>query len=191
MIIGITGSIGTGKSTVTNYLKNKGYKILDADIIAKAELENQDVINELVLVLGSRILKDGKINRKLLGEIIFQDAESREKLNQIIHPRVIDKIKAQVKGENLLFVDIPLLYEAELEYLVDKVLVVYTEPLTQLKRLMKRDNIEQQYALKKISTQIDIEKKKVRADYLVNNENDLEGTHQQIELILRRIENEI
>lgn len=192
MIIGITGSIGTGKSVVTKYLANSGYPVLDSDLLAGEELENEEVIKEIVSYFGELVLSNGKIDRKKLGELIFRNNSDRETLNRIIHPRVIAKIEEKAKqAEGLLFVDVPLLFEAKLEHLFAKIIVVYTSKETQLKRLMVRDRIDEEYALAKIAAQMDIEEKKKRADYLVNNEGDLENTYKQIENILRRIENEI
>ncbi|MGI6768072.1 MAG: dephospho-CoA kinase [Bacilli bacterium] len=192
MIIGITGSIGTGKSVVTKYLANSGYPVLDSDLLAGEELENEEVIKEIVSYFGELVLSNGKIDRKKLGELIFRNKSDRETLNRIIHPRVIAKIEEKAKqAEGLLFVDVPLLFEAKLEHLFAKIIVVYTSKETQLKRLMVRDRIDEEYALAKIAAQMDIEEKKKRADYLVNNEGDLENTYKQIENILRRIENEI
>lgn len=192
MIIGITGSIGTGKSTVTKYLLEKGYQVLDADKLAKEELEKDDVISEIVLYFGEAVLKNGKINREYLGKLIFNDQKKREILNSIIHPRVIARFEEAIRNtQGLLFIDIPLLFETKLEYLCDKILVVYTSKETQLKRLMERDRIDEEYAQTKISAQMDIEEKKKRADYLVYNDGDLEATFEQIENILRRINNEI
>lgn len=192
MIIGITGSIGTGKSTVTKYLLEKGYQVLDADKLAKEELEKDDVISEIVLYFGEAVLKNGKINREYLGKLIFNNQKKREILNSIIHPRVIARFEEAIRNtQGLLFIDIPLLFETKLEYLCDKILVVYTSKETQLKRLMERDRIDEEYAQTKISAQMDIEEKKKRADYLVYNDGDLEATFEQIENILRRINNEI
>ncbi|HEY8395723.1 MAG TPA: dephospho-CoA kinase, partial [Bacilli bacterium] len=113
-------------------------------------------------------------------------------LNSIIHPRVIARFEEAIRNtQGLLFIDIPLLFETKLEYLCDKILVVYTSKETQLKRLMERDRIDEEYAQTKISAQMDIEEKKKRADYLVYNDGDLEATFEQIENILRRINNEI
>lgn len=192
MIIGITGSIGTGKSTITKYLFNKGYPVLDADKLAREELENKEVIKEIVAYFGESVLNNGKIDRQRLGEVIFRNKTDREALNRIIHPRVIARIEKEAKqAEGLLFVDVPLLFEAKLEYLFAKIIVVYTSKETQLKRLMARDRINEEYAQAKIAAQMDIEEKKIRADYLVDNEGELENTYKQIENILRRIENEI
>lgn len=192
MIIGITGSIGTGKSTITKYLINKGYPVLDADKLAREELENKEVIKEIVAYFGESVLNNGKIDRQRLGEVIFRNKTDREVLNRIIHPRVIARIEKEAKqAEGLLFVDVPLLFEAKLEYLFAKIIVVYTSKETQLKRLMVRDRINEEYAQAKIAAQMDIEEKKIRADYLVDNEGELENTYKQIENILRRIENEI
>ena len=161
MIIGITGSIGTGKSVVTKYLANSGYPVLDSDLLAGEELENEEVIKEIVSYFGELVLSNGKIDRKKLGELIFRNNSDRETLNRIIHPRVIAKIEEKAKqAEGLLFVDVPLLFEAKLEHLFAKIIVVYTSKETQLKRLMVRDRIDEEYALAKIAAQMDIEEKK-------------------------------
>jgi len=130
MVIGITGSIATGKSTVTNYLLNKGYKVIDADKIVHRLLSTSSVLSEISLAFGKDLIVDGVLVRKLLARIIFNDEEKRKLLNKIIHPKVIKEIEEETKEykgkiDNLIFVDIPLLYEENLEYLVDKIVVVY------------------------------------------------------------------
>jgi len=191
-VIGITGSIGTGKSTVSKYLQNKGYRVLDADVIAKGELEDPEVAAEIAAVFGPEILTDGQVVRKKLGGLIFRDSEKRKKLNALIHPRVIKTIEEELEStEGLVFVDIPLLYEAGLEYLCDKILVVYASRRTQIARLTERDGIGEEYALLKIEAQMDIEEKKKLADFLVDNEGSPAETFAQIENILRRVNDEI
>lgn len=191
-VIGITGSIGTGKSTVSKYLQNKGYRVLDADVIAKGELEDPEVAAEIAAVFGPEILTDDQVDRKKLGGLIFRDSEKRKKLNALIHPRVIKTIEEELEStEGLVFVDIPLLYEAGLEYLCDKILVVYASRRTQIARLTERDGIGEEYALLKIEAQMDIEEKKKLADFLVDNEGSPAETFAQIENILRRVNDEI
>ncbi|NLD26183.1 MAG: dephospho-CoA kinase [Acholeplasmataceae bacterium] len=192
MLIGITGSISTGKSVVTDYLIKCGFNVIDADKLAKAELYDPEVINELVDRFGNDILIKGRIDRQALGQLVFQDEEARKILNAIIHPRVIKKMKDRIQTmSGLVFLDIPLLYETGLEQMVDKVIVVYTSQRTQLQRLMKRDDIDESFALQKIATQMDIETKRQRADFIVNNEDDLTQTYLQIDDIIRRLQNEI
>lgn len=196
MVIGITGSIATGKSTVSNYLINKGYRLIDSDKIVHKLLSKSSVLSEISLAFGKDLIVDGVLVRKLLAKIIFNNEEKRKLLNKIIHPKVIQEIvdeSKDYKGKkgNLLFVDIPLLYEENLEYLVDKVIVVYVPKEVQLQRLIERDNIDTEYAMKKINAAMDIELKKEKADYLIDNSKDLAYLYNQIEEVLRRIENEI
>lgn len=192
MIIGITGTIGTGKSAVAKYLSERGYRVLNADAFAKEELEKEEVISEIVRAFGTLVLRNGKIDRRKLGELIFYNREKREILNGIVHPRVIACLKREIeKAEGLLFIEIPLLFEAKLEHFCDKILVVHTSRQTQLERLKKRDGIDAGFAEAKIAAQMDIEEKKKRADYLVDNEGGLDATYEQIENILRRVNDEI
>mgnify|MGYP000887210549 CR=1 FL=1 len=192
MVIGITGSIATGKSTVTNYLLNKGYKVIDADKIVHRLLSTSSVLSEISLAFGKDLIVDGVLVRKLLARIIFNDEEKRKLLNKIIHPKVIKEIEEETKEykgkiDNLIFVDIPLLYEENLEYLVDKIVVVYVPKKIQLERLMTRDGIDEEYAMKKINASMDIELKKAKADFVIDNSKDQDTTYKQIEEILRRI----
>ncbi|HHW99723.1 MAG TPA: dephospho-CoA kinase [Acholeplasmataceae bacterium] len=196
MIIGITGSIATGKSTVTKYLSEKGYKIIDSDKIVHKLLSTSSVLSEISLAFGRDLIVDGVLVRKLLARMIFDDEEKRKLLNSIIHPRVISEIKEETnnyKGvkDNLIFVDIPLLYEEKLEYLVDKIIVVYVPKNIQLERLMARDGIDLDYANKKINASMDIELKKEKADYIIDNSKDVDSTYKQVDEVLRRILNEI
>ena len=191
MIIGITGSIATGKSTVTNYLKKLGYQIVDSDEIVHQQFSNPEIKQEIVKAFGSDLLINNEINRKKLGKIIFNDENQRKKLNSILHPQVIQTIESLPKNQGLIFVDVPLLFEVKLEYLFDKIIVVYLSYQSQLFRLMKRDQISEEYAKIKIASQMDIEIKSQKADYIINNENSIENTYRQIDDLLRRLHNEI
>lgn len=192
-VIGITGGIASGKSTVSNKLIEYGYEVLDCDIIAKEVSATKSVLDKIREVFGEEYFEGQDLIRKKLGKTIFNNSNLREELESIIHPLVIDKIKEAIKdfaGE-VLFVDCPLLYEANLEYLFDKVIVVYISKDIQVERLILRDEISKDYALRKIDSQMPILMKKNRADYIIDNSHSLEKTYEQIERVVRRINNEI
>ncbi len=183
--VGITGSIATGKSTVTSYLIDKGYTVIDCDKISKDVLTiNTNCINQVKKQFPSVVI-NGNINRQELAKLIFNNKQAKSSLERIIHPIVIDTINKETKlsDQNIIFYDIPLLFESKLEYLCDKIIVVYIDSETQLKRLQIRDCINQEYAKRKISNQIDIEKKKSLANYVLINDTK-EHLYAQIENML-------
>lgn len=196
MVIGVTGSIATGKSTVTKYLLELGYPVIDSDKIVHNLLMNNEIIQEIEKEFGKDYIIDGVVVRSELAKLIFNDEEARQKLNSIVHPKVINKINEQIKnysvrGSNLIFVDIPLLYEEGLEYLVDRVIVVRVSEEIQLTRLVKRDNINKAFAMKKIAATISIEEKLDLADYVIDNSQDITNTKREVDVLLRRLLNEI
>ena len=160
-------------------------------MIARAQLQKPEVITKLRAAFGKEIIQDEQINRRVLGKIIFQDEQKRQILNQILHPLIIQEIKHLIKdAKELVFVDVPLLYEAKMEALFDKIIVVWINRDQQLKRLMKRDRISEAYALLKINSQDDLESKKARADFVIDNNGRPTHTQFQVEQILRRLKNE-
>lgn len=192
LAIGITGGIAMGKSEVTKYLKSHQYEVVDSDEIVKNLLKEQKVINQIKELFGDDYIENEKVNKVKLGQLIFTKEDERLKLNNLIHPLVKEKIKnkiKQAKGE-IIFLDIPLLYEASFDDLCDKVIVVYTDYLTNLERLKRRDQIDDEYAKNKIASQMDIEIKKQKANYIIDNSHDLCYTYKQIEDILQRIKKE-
>lgn len=186
MIIGITGSIGSGKSTVSKYIEEKGYKIIDADKIAYSVFDEN--IKSIKKLFPKAFIGD-KIDRKQISLEIFTTPLLKEKLEKIIHPKVLSIIKKEIKKnkKKILFLDVPLLYEANYQKICDKVIVVYVDLEKQVERLMKRDKIDKEYALKKIDSQISMEEKKKRADYVVDNSFSVEETYAQLEEILEKI----
>lgn len=194
-IIGITGGIATGKSTVTNMLIKRGYKVIDADMIAREVVEiGKPAYYEIVSHFGEEILEDDKsINRKKLGKLIFSDSKSREKLNEIVHPRIYEVIEAKLKSicnDNLLiFLDIPLLFETisntkKYGFKFDEIWMVYADEDIQLKRLMNRDNIDEDEALMKIRAQMSLEDKKKMATRILYNNGDLDALEGDLDKIL-------
>lgn len=189
---GITGGISSGKSTVSSILRDWGFTVIDADVQARKVVEpNEEAYQHIIEAFGEEILlPDGQINRGKLGEIIFNDPNKREVLNSIVHPAVrknmlFEKEKAFSKGETTVFMDIPLLYESKLTHYVSKVIVVYVDPETQLKRLMERNELTREEALSRIRSQLSLEEKKKWADAVIDNNGTIEETKQQLENILK------
>jgi dephospho-CoA kinase len=193
-IFGLTGSIASGKSTVSNFLKELNVPIVDADVIAKEVVEiGQPAYKKIVEAFGSEILLDsGEINRSFLGSIIFNNKEKRLQLNEIVHPEVRREMKEQAdqyikQGEPIVILDIPLLYEGNSIELVEKVIVVTVSEENQLKRLMNRNGLSKEDALLRIASQIPVKEKAARADYVINNNGDFEDTKRQVKDLLNKI----
>ncbi|ENI8942500.1 dephospho-CoA kinase [Listeria monocytogenes] len=191
--IGLTGSVATGKSTVSNMIQQAGIPLVDADIAARKVVEpGTEGLKEIVAYFGEEILlADGTLDRAKLGEIIFKDKEKREKLNEITHPRVKDYMLEAREGffragEELVFFDIPLLFESHLESLVDQIVVVWTTPETELKRLMERNNLTKEDALRRIESQMGIDEKARKADFVIDNNESLEKTQKQVYTFIER-----
>lgn len=190
LIIGITGSIACGKSLVSNYLQEKGYTIIDADKIGHMALENDEVKKQLVNKFGKSILKDNEVNRVTLGKLVFENNENLKELNNIIHPQIRKNISEQIqvhKNEKLVFVDVPLLFEAKFDDLVEKIIVVSLDEKTQLERLMYRNSLSKEEALQRIKSQIPVREKEKLGDYVVDNSFTQENTYNQVDRILEKL----
>lgn len=198
MIIGLTGGIATGKSTVTAMLRERGIPVIDADQIAREVVEpGKPAYEAIVEHFGRDILHpDETLDRKRLGEIVFSDESERQKLNAIVHPEVrrvmLEEAKAaEQKGAPIVFMDIPLLFESKLQYMVEKIAVVYAPPEMQLARMMERDELEEEQARKRLRAQFPIEQKKQEADFLIDNSRTREETEQQVEEMLAALRAEL
>ena len=190
LIIGITGSIACGKSLVSNYLQEKGYTIIDADKIGHMALENDEVKKQLVNKFGKSILKDNEVNRVTLGKLVFENKENLKELNNIIHPQIRKNISEQIqvhKNEKLVFVDVPLLFEAKFDDLVEKIIVISLDEKIQLERLMNRNSLSKEEALQRIKSQIPIREKEKLGDYVVDNSFTQENTYSQVDRILEKL----
>ena len=190
MNIGITGSIACGKSTVSDYLKEKGYTIIDADKLGHVALTSEDVKRRLSETFGANILVNNEISREVLGKLVFGNDNNLKKLNNIIHPKIkelILKLQEEHENEDLVFLDIALLYEANFVDLVEKVAVVYVDEDVQLKRLMTRNSLSKEEALKRIESQMSPQKKASLGDFVINNSYRKEDTFQQIDEILEKL----
>lgn len=192
LILGLTGSIATGKSTVSKMIADYNIPIIDADLISREIVSpGEDAYLQLVSFFGEEILlNDQTINRKKLGQLIFTDEVKRQKLNSIMHPAIRTEMIRQKdfyieKGEKCVVLDIPLLFENNLTYIVDKTIVVFVDEKNQLKRLMKRDNTTIEEAKQRIKTQISISEKAKLADLVINNNGTINETQTELELLLR------
>lgn len=178
MIIGLTGGIASGKSTVSNFFKELGVKVIDADIVAREISERKATIDEICNIFGRDILdENGRIVREKLRERVFQDKRLVQKLNSIIHPQVIKYFKER-KDENredeLLIFDVPLLYEAKMDTLCDKVIVVGVDRKKQIERVIQRDGSSEEVARNIIANQMSLDDKIKRADIVIMNDGTLE-----------------
>lgn len=193
MIIGLTGSIASGKSTVAKMLKDYGLPIVDADVVARLVVEpGTPTLQKIVEVFGEdALLEDGAMNRQKIGSIIFHDEEKRKELNSIIHPAIRQEMLRQrdeyiENGEKTVIMDIPLLFESKLQHFVEKILVVYVSEETQLERLILRNQLTEEDAKARIASQLPFSEKIHGADAVINNNGTIEETAQQLEAILRK-----
>lgn len=191
LIVGLTGGIASGKSTVSNMLKEKGVTVIDADVEARLAVDiGEPAYNEIVNYFGQEVLlEDGNIDRAILGEIIFNSKEKRTKLNSIVHPdvraRMDEKRKRAIEnGEKIVIMDIPLLFESKLKSTVEKTLLVYVDEETQLKRLMERNNFTEDEARSRILSQMPLKDKISLSDAVIDNNGSIEETRNQLNAIL-------
>ncbi|WP_338777542.1 dephospho-CoA kinase [Metabacillus sp. FJAT-52054] len=193
LVIGLTGGIASGKSTVSSLLKELGFPIVDADVIAKEAVDQgKPAYSKIAEVFGHRVLQpDGAIDRAQLGSEIFADPEKRKMLNEIVHPEVRKEMIRQrdesiQQGSKAVILDIPLLFESKLTHFADKSLLVYVTPETQLERLMKRNGYTQKEAQQRIDSQMPLDEKKSLADEVLDNNGTREETEIQLLGILRK-----
>lgn len=186
-IIGLTGSIGSGKSTVSRLIREVGIPVICADEIAYQAVEiGTPTYQQITQSFGKKILlPNQELNREKLGELIFQDKEKRELLNSIVHPEVIKKIQKKIKNHQknkapLVFLDIPLLYESGMEKICDQVVAVYAPESMMIERIKKRDGLSEQEIKNRITSQMSIEEKKKKADYMIDNSGNLAQTKKQV-----------
>nr|WP_170018712.1 dephospho-CoA kinase [Campylobacter sp. RM16190] len=185
----VTGTIGSGKSTFLNLLKMHGFEVIDADDISHYELEACK--DEVVRKFGEEILYQGRIDRKKVGAIVFNDKEALKWLENLLHPRIDAKIYElckKLEAKNLpYFVDIPLYFEGLGKAEFNEVVVVYAPIKTLIDRVMKRNNLNYEETQNRVSLQIDIEKKREMADFVIDNSGNLRDLQAQTEEFLRNL----
>lgn len=188
--IAIVGNIASGKSTVENVLREKGYKVFDSDIIAHEVLDD---LSEKILEAFKDydISENGRISRQKLGALVFNDKNLKEKLENIVHPEIKDRLKKIFEENNLekyIFVSIPLLFEVGWRNLFDKILFIYTEDKIRLNRLMQRNNFTKDEALARIKSQLPQEEKVKVSDFIINNNHSIDVLQKYIERFIIQLE---
>jgi len=192
MIIGLTGGIATGKSQSSKIFKELGCYIIDADKLSRTlTTKDSRCLKEIVGAFGTDVLKDdGTLNRKKLGQIVFNNKQSKIELERIIHPHIIrrtNEIIAKKYNTTDIIVDAPLLFEVGLDRICDKVIVIYAKYHLQLARFMKRDNISKEEAIKRIALQMPIEDKMKLADITIDNSGTILELKKNIKFIYKEI----
>ncbi|BAU29511.1 dephospho-CoA kinase [Aneurinibacillus soli] len=197
MRIGLTGSIACGKSTVSRMLAERGARIVDADVIARDVVRPGEAAWSLIIdYFGQDILlPDRQIDRIKLGQIVFADEEARRVLNGIVHPAVRSRMRelaeeADREGIRLIVLDIPLLYESKLEYMVERVVVVSCTEEQQLARLIARNGFSEEDAQGRIASQMPIAEKVARAHDVIDNSGTLTETERQVNELVERLRTE-
>jgi len=197
LIVGLTGGIVGGKSTVASMFRDLGAKIIDADRLGHSViLPYKPAWKKIVKLFRENISKnDLTINREKLGKIVFANQALLKKLNEITHPEIIKLIKKEInlardkthKQEKILIIDAALIYETKIDTLMDKIIVVYIEEDEQIKRLIKRNNLSKDEALQRVKSQIPMKEKIKMADYVIDNNDTLDKTKKQVETIWQEL----
>jgi len=194
LIIGLTGGIGSGKTTLTNILREKKFSVIDADAISRKIMDEEETSRQVINCFGERIVdSNGKIDRRKLREIVFKDDELLGKLNKIFHEKIrlhinknIEKLKKE--GKSVIFIDAPLLIENKLDKMVDEVWIVYCSIDTQIERVMKRDNSNRESIEQIMKRQMPLHEKLKHADICFQNEGSINELKVKLESALTDLE---
>ncbi len=191
VVIGLTGSIASGKSTIANQIREYGIEVIDADVIAREVVEpGEPAYKDIVNAFGTSILLPNEtIDRQQLGERIFNHAQERQILNSIVHPAIRKEMIARrdqfiTRGDEAVVLDIPLLFESKLTHFVEKILVVSVEPYVQMTRLMARNHLTEEEAAQRIASQIQVQEKEALADAVIHNNGTKEESYKQLQAVL-------
>ena len=192
MILGLTGGIGTGKSTVAKMLRGKNIPVVDTDSISKEIIEYPEIIEKIKAEISSKIFNnENKLDRKKLSEIVFENKDKLKKLNEIMHPVILKKMWEEVeklkKDYKIIVVDIPLLFEINMENEVDKVLLIYSSKEIQIERIMNRDGRTREEAIKIINSQMPLYKKREKSDYIIQNNDSLEKLKKNLDKVVQKL----
>jgi dephospho-CoA kinase len=189
LLLGVTGGIASGKTTVANMLAELGAPIIDFDVIARRVVEpDKPAFKQIVEYFGNQVVQsDGTLDRKRLSDIVFQDFEKRKRLESFTHPRIQEEFIKELSDitnedpDAIIQVVVPLLIELNMQYLFHKLLVVYISPEEQINRLAERDGIEKEAAANILKAQLPIDEKVGYADFVVTNDKSLGETRKQVE----------
>ncbi|KAI3783157.1 hypothetical protein L2E82_13221 [Cichorium intybus] len=193
-IIGLTGGIATGKSTVSNLFKANGFPVVDADVVARDVLKKgTGGWRKVVAAFGEDILlENGEVDRPKLGQIVFTDPSKRQLLNRLLASYISygilwEVFKLWIKGCKIIILDVPLLFEAKMDRWTNPTIVVYIDPETQLQRLMARDRTSTQDAQNRINAQMPLDEKRSKADIVIDNNGSLEDLDENFRKVLDQV----
>jgi dephospho-CoA kinase len=195
ILLGVTGGIASGKTTVARMLEQLGAPMIDFDLLSRIVVEpGKPAWRDIVSFFGEQVLlPDKTLDRKKLSEIVFRDTEKRKKLEGFTHPRIQEEFMHRVEEhtsgnpEAIIQVVVPLLIEANLQYLFHKLLLVYIPQETQIQRLVERDGISREMARSILAAQLPIDEKRAYADYIVDNSGSLEDTKKQVQEVWQEL----
>lgn len=184
-LIGITGGIGSGKSTVAKILK-KSFPVINMDDLTSLAYSSSE--KELEKEFGKEIFIDGKVDKKALGKIVFADEKKLKKLNDLLHPKIIKETLALAKKERgIVFVECPLLFEANLENIFDEIWLVVARYEKRLQRIISRDDIDEAFAERKMASQSDDSNKIKKSDIIIHNDGDLAALEKEVSLEIEKL----
>lgn len=190
ILVGITGGIGTGKTTVSNYIEKKGYYVINADEIAKELIQKDETIKEKIIsTFGINSYIDNKYNTQYISNLVFNNIKELEKLNKIVHPLVIKNIIQLIdiairNNEKIIFIDIALLFELNLEEGFDYILTITAEKNIRIERIIKRSNLTVDNIEKRINSQISETEIIKNSDFVIENNKSIEELYKSIDCIL-------
>jgi dephospho-CoA kinase len=194
--VGITGGIGSGKTTVANLFKEKGYQVFSADDIAKdIMVTDESVIEKIISEFGEEAYQNGELNKKYLAQNVFSDERKMMLINSIVHPPTLEKIETGMRKilvkDNIVFAESALIFEAEFETMFDYIILVTSTDENKIERVTKSKNISREEVIKRIQNQMPDDEKRKGSDFVIENNSSLEELNSKAEFILTLIENMI
>ena len=198
MVIGLTGGIGTGKSTVSQILKDRGFSVIDLDVISHEVIEFSSVVEKIVQNFGREVLDEDEagnctISREKLGKIIFANKEKRLALNSIMHPEILKVMHKKIlecKSEKnkIIFVEVQLLFEVQWEKEFDYILLVAAKRDMQVRRVLERDKRSEEEAWNIINSQMSLDEKREKSDFVIENDGNMDDLNKKVDKFLKNLE---
>lgn len=194
LVVGLTGGIASGKSTVSRMLEDAGIPVICADELAHRAVDpGSPALDEIRAAFGDSVIDEyGRLDREAMADLVFRNPANRKLLESIIHPRVAEQTESRIEslktqGYEVVVIDVPLLYEVGWESMVDLVIVAYIPRELQERRLIQRDQVSLDKACARLNAQMDIEKKKMKADMVVDNSGAIDETKHQVAELLKNL----